>query len=113
MLQHNEHRRRGPAVQDGRHRTHTAETGGSEAEEGQPVVGTVAGPRETQTEDFGRSHETSAEDRARSERGREAGRMFVLPVPVTHEERLETEGRHIQYAQVQKTVQLNTPRSDV
>ena len=70
MLQHNEHRRRGPAVKDGRHRTHIAETGGSEAEEGQPVVGTVdGGPRETQTEDFGRSHETSAEDRAGSERG--------------------------------------------
>jgi len=114
MLQHNEHRRRGTTVQDGRHRTHTAETGGSEAQEGQPVVGSiVGGPRETQTEDFRRSHETSAEDRTRSERGREAGRMFILSVPVTHEERLETERRHIQHAQAQKTVQLNTPRSDI
>lgn len=114
VFQHNEHWRRGPAVQNSRHRTHPAETGGSEAEEGQPIVGTViGGPRETQTEDFGRSHETSVEDRARSERGRETGRMFVLPVPVTHEERLETEGRHIQHAQVQKTVQLNTLRSGV
>jgi len=107
MLQHNEHRRRCLKVQDGRHRTHTAETGCSEAQEGQPVVGTfVGGPRETQAEDFGRSHQTSAEDGAGSERGREAGRMFVLPVPVAHEERLETEGRHFQHAQAQKTVQL-------
>lgn len=65
MLQHNQHRRCGATVQDGRHRTHTAETGGSEAQESQPVVGNVdGGPRETQTEDFRRSHETSAEDRS-------------------------------------------------
>lgn len=113
VFEHIEHRRRGVAVQDGRHRAHVAQTGGVETAEDQPVVGTViavAGAREAaQTEDVGRGHQAPVADRTGPERRRTAGRaLVVLPVAaVAHEKRVEAQGRHIvERAQAQKTVQL-------
>lgn len=113
MPEHIQHRRRGVAVQDGRHRAHAAQTGGREAAQDQPVVGTVAvvaGPRQAQAEDLGRGDETPAARRAGPERRRAAGRALVVPVAVAHEERVEAPGRHIQHAQTQETVQLTRTR---
>lgn len=62
MFKHIEHRGSGVAVKDCRHRAHAAETG--ETEKNQPVFGhdVAVGSRKTQTENVGRSHETSTEN---------------------------------------------------
>lgn len=113
MFQHIQHRRSRVAVEDRRHRAYAAEAGGVETAKGQPVVGAiVGGARETQTENIGRSNPAPAAHRPGPERRRAAGRRLVVPVAVAHSERLEAEGRHIQHAEAQKTVQLKDRVSD-
>lgn len=108
MSQHLEHRRRGAAVQDGRHRAHTAQTGGAQVAQSQPVVGAVGGgPRQAEAEDVGRGHQTPAADGTGPERGREAGRRLVVPLAVAHEERLEAKRRHIEHAETPEAVHLS------
>lgn len=107
MFQYNQYRWSSLTVQDSRHRTYIAQTGCPEVEKSQPVVGTISGSRQTETENVGRGHQTSPENRARSKRGRKTGRVFVVPLFIADEKRLETKRRHIEHAKTQKTVHLS------